>query len=806
MPSLVRELRHALRRLAHQPGFTTVAAATMALGIGATTVVFTLVDGVLLRRLPFPEPDRLVQVWETFRPAGLAPEAPDFQGTASAPNLRDWREQSDVFQGLASYVPASLSLREPDRPVRTLGAAVSSEFFTVLGARAALGRTFGPQDEAAGETRLAVLSDALWRRSFAADRRVVGSAVSIDGQEHTILGVMPPDVRHPSPQTELWVPLVVDPALRDSRGDHWLRVVGRLSPGVTLEAAQQQMSAIASRIAAAHPDGQAGRGLRLVPLHEQLVRNARPALRVFLAAVGLVLLICCFNVSNLLLARAAVRQRETAVRVALGAGLLGLARQFLAEGLVLAGLGGLAGVAVAWAGLDLVLSQVADVVPRSHEVQLDARALAVALATVVASGLAFGLAPLARAFRQDVNEALKQGARGSASVTGSGLLVAGQVAITTVLLVGAGLLLRSFGRLMDVESGLRVEGVTTARLTLPAARHSGPAAVSAFHRRLLERVEAMPGVEAAGLISQLPLQTSGFNGSVVPEGQTFPPGQEPLAERRFVTPGYFRALGIPLLRGRPLTEQDAEGDSPVVLVNETLARRFWPDQDPTGRRILMGSPEYLTIVGVVRDVRQVGLAQDARAEVYLPPQSKWVGNLRTASLVVRATPAAGNVAAAIRLAVETVDPEQPIYDVKTMEDVVAGSIADRRLNLALVGGFAAVALLLAALGVYGVISYTVAQSTREIGIRMSLGAQRSDVFRLVVGQGALLAVVGMAVGVAGALALTRLMASLLFTVGARDPLTFAAAPLLLLAVALAACAVPALRATRVDPSVALRAE
>lgn len=806
MASLGREFRHALRRLAKQPGFTAVAVATMALGIGSTAVIFTLVDAVLLRRLPFPEPDRLVQVWETFRPAGLAPDTPAFQGTASPPNLRDWREQNDVFEALAAYVPASVSLREADRPVRTPAAAVSPEFFTVLGARPSRGRTFGRQDDAAGEIRLAVLSDALWRRGFGADPRVVGSTVTIDGVDHTIVGVMPAEFRHPPPTTELWLPLVVDASLRDQRGDHWMRVLGRLRPGVGLEAAQQQMSAIAARLAAAHPDEQSGRGIRLVPLHEQLVRNARPALRVFLAAVGLVLLICCFNVSNLLLARAAVRQRETAVRVALGAGMMGLARQFVTEGLILAGLGGLAGVAVAWAGLDLVLAQIADVVPRVHEVRLDARALGAALAAVVVSGVGFGLTPMLRAFRQDVNEALKQGARGSSAATGSGLLVAGQVAITTVLLVGAGLLLRSFGRLMDVESGVSTSGVTTARLTLPTARHADATALSAFQARLLERVEGLPGVEAAGLISHLPLQPSGVNGDVIPEGQTFPLGQEPLAEKRYVTPGYFRALGIPLLHGRPFTPQDAERDTPVVLVNETLAKRFWPGQDPIGRRIRVGTPAYMTIVGVVRDVRQIALAQDTRAEVYMPPQPRWIGNMRTATLVVRATPAAGDTATAIRRAVEAVDPEQPIYNVKTMEEVVAGSIADRRLNVALVGGFAGVALLLAALGVYGVISYTVAQGTREIGVRMSLGAQRGDVFRLVVGQGALLAAVGMGAGLLGAIAVTRLMASLLFTVGARDPITFAAAPLLLLAVALAACAIPALRATRVEPSIALRAE
>jgi putative ABC transport system permease protein len=801
MGTLVREMRHAVRLLLRQPGFTAVAIATMALGIGATTVIFTLVDAVLLRRLPFPEPERLVQVWETFRPAGLAPGAADLTGTASPANLRDWRDQNDAFEALAAYLPASVSLREADRPVRTPAAAVSGEFFAVLGAAPLHGRTLGSGDQ---DARVVVLGEGLWRRSFGADPRVVGATVAVDGLPHTVVGVMPAALRHPG-EAELWVPLVIDAARRDSRGNHFLRVLGRLRPGVGLSSAQQQMSTIAARITAAHPDQQAGRGIRLVPLHEQLVQGARPALRVFMGAVGLVLLICCFNVSNLLLARAAARERETAVRVALGAGTLGLARQFVTEGLLLAGLGGLAGVLAAWGGLRLLLAGIGTVVPRAHEVHLDGRALLVTLAAVVASGLAFGLAPLRRAFRADVNEALKQGARGSAGATGSGLLVAGQVAITTVLLVGAGLLLRSFAGLLDVDSGLRTGGVTTARLTLPVARHRDPAAVAAFHARLRERVGALPGVEAAGLISQLPLQTSGFNGAAVPEGRTYPRGQEPLAEYRIVTPGYFEALGIPVLRGRGLAEADLAADAPVALVNETLARSFWAGQDPIGRRMTIGGDTTLEVVGVVRDVRQVALAQDTRAEVYLPAQPGWVGNLRTASLVVRARDGAG-LASALRTAVEAVDPEQPLYDVQSMDQVVSASIADRRLNLALVGGFAVVALLLAALGVYGVISYTVAQSTREIGIRMSLGAQRRDVFRLVIGQGALLAGVGMAVGLAGALALTRLLAGLLFTVGARDPLTFVAAPLVLLLVALVACAVPALRATRVQPVMALRAE
>jgi putative ABC transport system permease protein len=802
MGTLVREMRHAVRLLLRQPGFTAVAVATMALGVGATTAIFTLVDAVLLRRLPFPEPDRLVQVWETFRPARLSPGAADLTGTASPANLRDWRDQNGAFEGLAAFLPASASLREADRPVRTPAAAVSGEFFAVLGAAPLYGRTIGPGDD---EARVVVLGEALWRRGFAGDPRVVGATVPVDGLPHTVVGVMPASVRFPA-EAELWVPLALEPSRRDSRGSHFLRVVGRLRPAVALAAAQQEMSAIAARIAAAHPDQQTGRGIRLVPLHEQLVAGARPALRVFMGAVALVLLICCFNVSNLLLARAAGRERETAVRVALGAGTWGLARQFVIEGLLLAGLGGAAGAALAWAGLQILIGGIAGLVPRAHEVQLDARALLVTLGAVVASGVAFGLAPLRRAFRADVNEALKQGARGSAGATGSGLLVAGQVAITTVLLVGAGLLLRSFAGLVDVDAGVRAEDVTTARLTLPNARHVDARAVAAFHRRLLERVEGLPGVEAAGLITHLPLQSSGFNGGVVPEGQHFPRGQEPLVEFRVVTPGYFRALGIPLLRGRALAEGDAESADRVVLVNDALARRFWPGQDPVGRRLSLGGAEPLSVVGVVGDVRNIGLAQDTRPELYLPAQEGYAGMLRTASLVVRGPGAAGVAGGALRAAVAAVDPEQPLYDVLPMTDVIAASIADRRLNLALVGGFAVVALLLAALGVYGVISYTVAQSTREIGIRMSLGAQRRDVFRLVIGQGALLAAVGMAVGLAGAFALTRLMASLLFTVGAHDPLTFAAAPLLLLVVALAACAVPALRATRVQPVTALRAD
>lgn len=805
MGTLGREVRHAVRSLAKQPGFTAIAVATMALGIGATTVIFTMVDAVLLRRLPYPDPDRLVTVWETFRPSGLAPDAPDFTGTASVPNLADWREQNDVFEGLAAFSGTSVSLRESDRPVRTSAAAVSPEFFEVIGAVPRIGRTFGRQDDAAGDTRVVVLTDGLWRRVFAADPRVVGAKVAIDGEDHTIVGVMPPSVRLPIADAELWVPLVLSDDARQSRGSHFLRVIGRLKAGVPFETAQQQMSAIAARIIATHPDAQTGRGIRLIGLHEQLVRNARPALRVFLVAVGFVLLICCFNVSNLLLARAAVRQRETAVRVALGAGLMGLARQYLTEGLILAGLGGAAGVAVAWAGLDVVLKSVADVVPRIHEVHLDLRALAVALAAVVVSGVGFGLTPLLRAFKQDVYETLKQGARSSATVTGSGLLVAGQVAITTVLLVGAGLLLRSFGRLLDVETGLKTDGVVTARLTLPSSRQPDGSAIRAFHERLLERVRALPGVEAAGVINYLPLQSFGFNGGVTPEGQVYPKGQAPIAEFRFVTPGYFEALGIPLLRGRTLTGADAESDTPVVLANETLARTFWPGQDPIGRRILLDTDPF-TVVGIVRDVRQSGLTQSVRNEMYFPPQARWAGNMRTASLVVRAAPSAGNLGMAIRRAVEAVDPQQPVYDLKRMDEVVAASVADRRLNLALVGGFAAVALVLAALGVYGVISYTVAQSTREIGIRMSLGAQRTDVFRLVAGQGALLASVGLGVGLAIALASTHLMASLLFTVGAHDPVTFAVAPLVLLSAAILACALPAMRAMRVDPAVALRAD
>jgi putative ABC transport system permease protein len=803
MHTVWQDIRYGLRILAKRPGFSIVAVFTLALGIGANSAIFSVVNGVLLRPLPFEDPDRLIKIWETFLPGG--------QGTASVLNLKDWREQNTVFKGIAAYQFSSFNLRGQESPERLQGATVSPNFFDVVDVRPRLGRAFQTGEDEAGRSRVALLSHRLWQRAFGGDTGVVGKEIPLNGENYVVIGVMPPEFRFPSRLTEIWVPQVIPPDLVDSRDNHWIFTLARLKPDVGLEQARDQMGSIAKRLERQYPDSQAGRSVFLIPLQEETVQGIRPALRALMFAVGFVLLISCANIANLLLARATSRRREIAVRTAIGAGRLRLVRQLLTESLLLAAVGGALGLALAKWGVEALLVLASNFLPRANEVGLDWRVAGFTATLSLLTGVFFGLIPALQSSRVDLQSALKEGvgAAGGAQTNWlRGALVAVEVAATLVLLIGAGLLIKSFIRLYETDLGFKAENVLTMSLALPQAKYPEVQAAAAFHQKLLERVASLPGARSAGVINYLPLQQWGFNGDITIEGQgPYEPGRQPLAEFRAVSPDYFRTLSVPLISGRFFAAQDQSNSEPVVIVNQTLARRFMPGQDPIGKRIRSVGNNWRTVVGVVGDVRQSGVTQAARAEIFVPfTQAIWTPLTQTMSLAVRADAEPEALISAVRNAVREVDPAQPVFNVKTMEAVVADSVADRRLNMLLLGIFAAVALSLAVIGIYSVMSYTVSQSTREIGVRMALGARPLDVLKLVVGQGMGLTLVGVGLGLAGAFGLTRLMATLLYGVAATDLLTFAAVSALLAAVSLLACYVPARRATKVDPIVALRTE
>jgi putative ABC transport system permease protein len=803
LEDLGRDARLALRSLGRSPAFSTVAVLCLALGIGANAALFSVLNAVLLRPLPYPEPDRLVRIFEKMGDKG--------QGSVSVPNFRDWQEQSTGFEQLAAYQSGSLNLQGSDEPERILAVSATPNLFALLHARPLLGRTFAAATDVPGRNQIAVIGEDLWRTRFGGDPSLVGRVVRLDGRPHTVIGIMPRAFDFPpgGNATDVWVLLHPGEDMINARGAHFLNVVGRLKDGVSLEQATAQLVAVAARLEKEYPNEQTGRSVLVQPLRESLVGRVRPALLILFGAVALVLLIACANMANLLLARAAVRRREVAVRLALGATRARLVRQFLVESLVLALAGAALGLLLARWSLAALAPLAASALPIFRELPLDGRVFTFLLGIALLSGLAFGIVPALQASRGDVRESLTEGggkATGSRrqQLFRSGLVVF-EIAVSLVLLVGAGLLLRGFLVLSGTAPGLIADHVLTAHLPVPEAQLEGSA--QRVFRPLLQEIRNIPGVRSAAVVSMLPIQNAWTNGGFWIDGRPEPPpGQWPMAELRMASPGFFQTLGIPLLRGRDFAETEGEKGADVVIVNDTLARRHFPGEEAIGRRLSF-SGKLFTIAGVVGDVRQAGLDLDPLAEMYFPyALPDFVGLFGDPVLVLRTAVPPGSVTEEVRAAVRKVDPALPLYEVLTMEEVISESLAGRRLNLWLLGLFAGMALVLAATGLYGVISYLVAQRTREIGVRMALGAQTWDVIALVMRQAAGLTGTGIAVGLAGALAFTSLLESLLYGVSARDPLTYAALAALLAVVALLATWLPAWRASRVDPILAIRAE
>jgi putative ABC transport system permease protein len=796
--------------LMQKPGFTVAAVLALALGIGANSAIFSVVNAVLLRALPYKEPGQLIVVQSTKR------QDTRRSGSASYLDFADWKSQNQVFDDMAAFHSKGYTLTGVGEPERINGARASESFFSLLGVETFLGRSFLPEDDKPKGERVVVISQALWQRTFGSDPNIIGRSLTLDSQNYTVVGVLPASFSFPIEieKADIWSPLALDGQLLEQRGAHFLKVIARLKPGVSLQSAQAEITTIASRLEQQYPEDNTDRVVTLNSLHEQLVGSIRPALLVLFAAVGFVLLIACSNVANLLLARASARQKEIAIRMALGASRGRIVRQLITESLILAFLGGGAGLLLALWGVESLIALSPASLPRLSGVGVDGWVLAFTLLISVFTGIIFGLAPALKASKPDLNDALKEGGRGSTEgFRGRNmrdLLVVSEMALALVLLISAGLLIRSFLRLQQVNAGFDPSNVLTMQIELPSSKYEEGAQVSAFYEQTLERIAALPGVESVGGINVLPMSGSNMRTSFEIKNRPVPPpGQEPLAETRAVTPDYFRTLRIPLLRGSEFTENYAKGSPGRMIINDSMARRFWPDEDPIGQRVSMGisldddNPAVWEIIGIVGDVRHASLDVEPAPEMYVPhSQQPW----SFLTVVVRASTDAMAMAGPVRDQVLAVDKNQPVSRIETLESRVSASVAQPRFYLLLLSIFAALALILAAVGIYGVLSYSVTQRMHEIGIRLALGATPFDVIKLVVGHGMMLALLGVAIGLIGAFMLTRLMSSMLYGVSATDPVTFAALALLLAAVALLASYIPARRATKVDPMVALRYE
>ena len=804
MNTLFHDMRYGARMLLKNPGFSVVAIIALALGIGANAAIFSVVNTVLLRSLPYDNPDRLMVLRET-----KLPQFPEF--SISPGNFLDWQKQNTVFEQLAAIGGSAYNFTSGDAdPERLRGARVSATLFEILGATPALGRTFTNEEDQPGQN-VAILSSALWKRRFSSDPNIVGQAITLNATSYTVIGVMPARFQFPDRDTDIWTPNGFTSQQAQAHGAHYLSVIGRLKPGVTVEQANSEMVTIAGRLAEQYSGSNAGWSVDVFPMQQYEVRDIKPALLILLGAVALVLLIACANVANLLLARATARQKEIAIRTALGASRWRVVRQLLTESVLLALAGGIVGLLLALWGTDLLLALAPDDLPRVKDVALDGRVIAFTMLVTLLTGVIFGLVPALQASRPNLNETLKEGGRGSTGghhrVRGS--LVVTEVALALMLLVGAGLLIRSFYRLQQVDPGFNTKNAMAVTISLPGKKYPQPEQLTGFYNQLIERVSALPGVLSVGASQTLPVQGDYLLGFNIQGRPADPPGFDKSTNYYAVTADYFKAMGIPLVRGRVFTDQDRKDSPRVAVINAEMAKTYFPDEDPIGKGInVTNGPEtFREIVGIVGDVKQYGPARPTTLQTYEPfLQNPFSGM----TLVVRAENNPTALTSAIRTQVRAIDKDQPIARTRPLEQIVSESVAKQRFAMLLLGTFGAVALVLAAVGLYGVMSYAVTQRTHELGIRMALGARTGDVLKLVVSQGMTLALVGVGIGLGGAFllafVLSRFMSSLLFGIGATDPLTFAGISVLLVGVALGACLVPARRAIKVDPMIALRYE
>ncbi len=803
MEAIFQDLRYALRTLGRNPGFSVVVVLILAVGIGANTAIFSFVNGVLLSSLPFPEPDRLIVLAENN------PEKTSRAPVVSPRNLEDWEKQSKTIEQFGAWRDWRFSITTPEGRTPVSAGIASPALFAALSVRPAAGRLFFPEDNQPGRDHVVLISYGFWQSNFGGDAGVIGRPMTLDNESFTIVGVLPSSLKSLGlGRFDVWAPVSVDPDQYLERFVRNRRVYARLKPGVSIREAQTEMDAIAQQLAVQYPKDNAGYGVSIASLQDTQVGDVRPALLVFLGAVGLVLLIACANVANLMLARSAVRRKEFAIRSALGASPLSLIRQLLTEAIVLALVGGSLGVLLAFWIVDLFVSISPGNIPRLDQVRLDGRVVVFALALSFFTGLACGLAPAVGASKVNLVEHLKEGQRGSTAGRGAslrGLLVISQVALAVVLLVGAGLLGRSFVRLITLQPGFNPENLLTVQLFLPMERYKTESDVSAFYQRASDGFRSIPGVQSVGATSAGP-QFGGYEPiDILVEGQSVPAsGEYPHARYYNVGPDYFHTMQIPLLAGREFTDRDTPAAPGVAIINQSMARRFFPGEDPLGKKILLvRDKQAVEIVGVAGDVKRFEVTDAPEPEIYWPymQRPRWASYF-----VFRTEVDPASIVSAVRSRVSALDKEVLTTNVSTLDQMVAGALRSPRFNAVLIGGFAGLALLLASVGIYAVISYSVSRRTHEIGVRMTIGAGQRDIFKLIVGQGMMMTLIGIVIGLAASFTLTRVMLSLLFEVSATDPLTFVGISFLFSSVALLACYVPARRAMRVDPMTALRHE
>jgi len=809
-----RDLRYCARMWWKMPGFTLVAVFTLALGIGANTAIFSVINAVLLRPLPYAEPERLTLIWTKLAKIGLE------QNWVSEPEVLDFRQQSKLFESFGVISGDSFSLIGGGEPEQLNGAQISTNLFSLLGVKMRIGRDFDPDEEKPGATRVAVLSHRLWQRRFGGEQAVIGRTIYLNGNPTIVVGVLPayfalllPAEAHVPADLDVWTPYAVDYA-KQVRYNHGMTVIGRLMHGVTIAQAQAEMDGIGARLDALYY-ANLGFAVKVVSMHGDIVKRTRPALLMLLGAVGFVLLIACANLANLLLARGAAREKEIAIRAALGAGRLRVVRQLLTESILLALPGGLCGLLLALWGVDMLLRISPPDLPRVEEVSINGWVLLFTLFLTVLTGMLFGLVPAIQSSNTHLTNSLKEGGRsvaGGARHRLRNAIVVGEVALSLVLLIGAGLVMRSFWHLLKVDPGFDPRRVLAMDLSLPGSKYPDGPPTENFYRQLVEKVQALPGVESAAAVSHLPLSQTYSSGTMTFEGVSANAERGNLAsfevDQRVITPDYFRVMMTPLLSGRFFTPQDGPGRPPVVIIDETLARRLWPKVSPLGKRLTYSyfpqQPEiWLEIVGVVKHIRHHRLDADVREQVYFSQAQR---QSRSMTLTIRTVSDPLNLVAAVRQAVRSLDPDQPVYQIRTMEGLVANALAPARFTLLLLTIFAGVAALLAMVGIYSVLAYLVTQRTHEFGIRMALGAQARDMLNLVIRQGMTLALAGVALGLIASFGLQHVIKGLLFGVSATDPVTFVVISALLVAAALMACYLPARRATKVDPIVALKCE